>query len=100
MTWTVIFQVAVLLASLGAGGGVFTAFLGRSKVHAETTAVLTGISAKQIEQLQSDLEKMAEKQHLLERALYSHQRWDLLVLKKLESYGATDIPDPPDIWVV
>jgi hypothetical protein len=99
MTWTVIFQVAVLLASLGAGGGVFTAFLGRSKVHAETTAVLTGISAKQIEQLQSDLEKTQNKQHSLERALYAHQRWDIMVLKKLESVGVTDIPDPPDIWV-
>lgn len=99
MTWAVVFQAAILIASLGAGGGVFTAFLSRSKVHAETTAVLTGISAKQIEQLQADLEKTQNKQHILERALYAHQRWDIMVLKKLETFGATDIPDPPDLWI-
>ena len=99
MTWTLIFQIALLLASIGAGGGVFTAFLGRSKVHAETAAVLTGISSKQIEQLQADLDKMQNKQHTLERALYAHQRWDLMMLRKLESFGAEDIPAPPDLWI-
>lgn len=99
MNWTVIFQVAVLLASVGAGGGIFSAILGRSKVHAEATAVLTGISTKQIEKLQADLEKTQLKQHKLERAFYAHQRWDVMVIRKLESLGETTIEDPPELWV-
>ncbi len=98
MSWTVIFQIAVLIASLGAGGGVITAFVGRSKVHAEATAVLTGISSNQIKQLQAELEKMQSKQRILERALYAHQRWDINVLRRLETMGVTDIGDPPDLW--
>lgn len=97
MDWTIIFQVAVLLASVGAGGGIFKAVFDRSKVHADATAVLTGISTNQITKLQVDLEKLQERQHKLDRAMYSHQRWDLMVLRKLESFGVTDVSDPPDL---
>ncbi|SRR6266536_135886 len=99
MEWTVIFQIAVLLASVGAGGGIFKAVFDRSKVHAESTAILTGISTKQMEKLQSDLEKLQARQHRLDRAMFAHQKWDLLVLRRLESYGAVDVPDPPDLWL-
>lgn len=97
MNWSVVFQIAVLLASLGAGGGIFAGIFQRSKVHAEATAVLTGISTRQIEKLQSDLEKTQAKQHKLERAFFVHQRWDLMVLRKLESFGVDDVGDPPDM---
>lgn len=99
MNWNVIFQVAVLLASVGAGGGIFTAFLGRSKVHAEATAVLTGISSNQIKDLQKDLERMQTQQHRLQKALFAHQAWDLNMMRRLDALGITDMPTPPDIFL-
>jgi NADP-dependent 3-hydroxy acid dehydrogenase YdfG len=99
MSWSIIFQVAVLLASLGAASGIGSAVFQRSKVHAESTAILTGISTRQIEKLQADLEKLQSQQHKLQRALLAHQRWDTMVLRKLESVGVMDITDPPDIFL-
>lgn len=99
MNWSIVFQVAVLLASLGAASGIGTAVFQRSKVHAESTAILTGISTRQIEKLQADLEKLQARQHKLDRAMFAHQNWDLAVLRKLESFGEVNIPDPPDLWL-
>ncbi len=98
MSWTIVLQIAVILTTLLAGGGGLSAYLGRSKVHAEATAVLTGISTRQIEGLQADLERVQTRQHTLERAMISHQRWDVMVIRKLEQLGDTTIGDPPDLW--
>lgn len=104
--WQAISQAVALILSMGAGGGLFKVIVSRSKVQAGAVAIIAETSARQIGQLQKDIDKLREdsettksRLHQTERAMYAHQRWDVMVIRKLESLGETNIGDPPDLWV-
>ena len=99
MNWAIVFQVA---AMLGAGGAVASgarAVVDRKRIKVDNAEVLTGVSIKQVNEMQTGYDALKERMRQYETALWEHQKWDRLVVRQLDKLGAEDVPNPPELWI-
>ncbi|MFE7745368.1 hypothetical protein [Nocardia sp. NPDC057455] len=94
-----LFEMLVLLTGSSAATAVITGVMGRRKVKIDATSVLSEVSIKQVEAMQTDLTEAKNELRQFKAALYEHQRWDAMVIQRLNRLGDTDIPNPPELWV-
>ena len=99
MNWTTVFQIAVLLGGSGAIGAGVQSFAARRKVKAEGEASLSDAAMRQLSELQVDFEALKKENREFKLALRAHQRWDNMVILRLQQLGVDDIPDPPELWI-
>jgi hypothetical protein len=60
---------------------------------------LSEVSIKQVDAMQQDLAEAKNELRQFKAALYEHQRWDAMVIQRLNQAGETDIPSPPELWL-
>ncbi|WP_063023783.1 hypothetical protein [Nocardia niwae] len=94
-----LFEMLVLLTGSSAATAIINGVMGRRKVKIDATAALSEVSIKQVEAMQQDLAEAKNELRQFKSALYEHQRWDAMVIQRLNRLGDTDIPNPPELWV-
>ncbi|WP_040829806.1 hypothetical protein [Nocardia jiangxiensis] len=97
--WQIVFQVASVTGFSGALVYGVRAVMDRKKIRVDNTQVLTGISMKQVNEWQEDMETMKTRMRRYEQALWTHARWDRMVVDRLAKLGVDDVPDPPELWI-
>jgi len=105
-------------SALGAG---ITGWFSRKKTKAEAEFTLTEASTNssrtimsilqtelmntktELRQAKQDFHESTEmtnnRMRLLERAMWEHRKWDVMVIKLLQAKGVDDIDPPPDLWL-
>lgn len=94
-----LFQTLVMVAGSTVVAQAIIAFLQRRKVSAETTDVLSDTALAQLASMRTDLDKAMETQRKFRQALFEHEKWDRMVVRRLDSLGVSDVPPPPDLWI-
>lgn len=92
-----------------AGSSVLTqavlAWVQRRKVKADAADVLTDSALSQLASMRAELgeaktevSSMREEQRVFRRVLHEHEKWDRMVIAKLEGVGIT-VDTAPELWL-
>jgi hypothetical protein len=94
-----LFTFFVALTGSSTATAVVNGFMGRRRVKIDASAALSEVSMKQVNEMQKDLADSKAELRQFKAALYEHQRWDMMVIQRLNALGDTDIPNPPELFL-
>lgn len=106
MGWDTVFQVLIIVSGSGWLGVAIKAFLDRRKTQIDGGATLSNAALAQVTAAgereaknERRLSEMEEDVLRLRIALRSHDRWDRMVVKRLQEHDI-EVEPPPEIWVL
>lgn len=105
MNWQTVFSLIVAVASSTVLTQGVQAIIQRRKVKVDATEVLSDTALSQLAAMKADLrearddvDKMRDEQRAFRKVLYQHEKWDRMVIAKLDSLGVP-VPDAPELWL-
>jgi hypothetical protein len=97
-TWSVAFQVLVLIGGSSVVGILVKGFMDRRKIHVDTDSVQVNIALAQMTQATKDVTEMRDELRKMRTALRAHEVWDRSVIRELERAGIPVGPAPELFW--
>jgi hypothetical protein len=90
----------LIMTALGSGVAVqgMNWLANRGKNKADASATQVDSMLKQLERLQKEHDDLKDELKAFRKALYPHQRWDLLAWKRILEVDP-EFPPPPDLYI-
>jgi hypothetical protein len=97
MNWQVVFSTLIALGGSTVLAQALKAFTDRRKVKVDAADVVSDSALAQLARMEKRLNYVEDENIAFRRALKEHERWDRMVIAKLDSLGVT-VPTAPDLW--
>lgn len=98
-TWSVAFQVLVLIGGSSVVGILVKGLMDRRRIHVDTDSVQVNLALAQMTQAAKDVSEMKGELRKVRAALRAHEAWDRTVIRELERVNVSVEPPPELFWV-
>lgn len=88
----------MVLCGSGAVGALVQGVFSRRRVQSDAAAILSDASARMLEDIQEDMEKINKRLRDYEQQRWVHQKWDAARVAQLQQLGV-DVEPPPELWL-
>jgi hypothetical protein len=97
MNWQVVFSTLIALGGSTVLAQALKAFTDRRKVKVDAADVVSDSALAQMARMEKRLNDVEEENLDFRYALKEHEKWDRMVIAKLDSLGV-QVPTAPNLW--